>query len=123
MSYSRWSNSVWYTFWTSISEDTQFKLPTKRLKNNQVFEICDLQNYYISYRELDELGVDVVVDQVKKFYSKSNSEEEFEELKGYLLAFMDDVDDHFKWKNFFKYEWYYPFRNKIIFWYRSKTVK
>ncbi len=136
MSYSRWSNSVWYTFWTSMSEDTQFKLPTKRLKNNQVFEICDLQNYYVSYRELDELGVDVVVDQVKKFYSdelqwfkteekykKTVTEEEFEELKGYLLAFIDDVDDHFKWKNFFKYEWYYPFRNKIIFWYRDKFKK
>mgnify|MGYP000961934820 FL=1 len=121
-----------------MSEDTQFKLPIKRLKNNQVFEICDLMSYYVTYGELYDIGVDNVIKEIKSFYSKSYdltlmgdkvpfkkdvTKEEFEELKGYLLAFMDDIDDHFKWKNFFKYEWYYPFRNKIIFWYRDKFKK
>lgn len=150
MSYSRWSTSTWYTFWTSLSESTEFKLPTQRLKNNQIFEICDLPSCHISYEELDELGVDRVIQTVKEFYShpypgtifkgrneetkelefeqctypaKNPTEEELEELKEYLLEFMYDVDDHFKWKNFFLYEWYYPVRNKIVFWYRNKFKK
>ena len=134
MSYSRWSNSVWYTFWTSFSEDTKFKLPTKRLKNNQYFEICDLQSYHVSYGEIDEIGIDNVIKEIKYYYSKSYNisimgeetvfkkdvtEEEWNELKGYLLAFVDDIDEHFQWNTFFKYEWYYPVRNKIYFFIRK----
>lgn len=137
MSYSRWSTSVWYTFWTWSGSD-EFTFPTQSRKNKQTFEICDLMSYYVNYGELDDIGVDNAIKEIKSFYSKSYdltlmgdkvpfkkdvNEEEFEELKGYLLAFIDDVDDHFKWKNFFKYEWYYPFRNKIIFWYRDKFKK
>lgn len=137
MSYSRWSNSVWYTFWTWSGSD-EFTFPTQSRKNKQTFEICDLMSYCVTYGELDDIGVDNAIKEIKSFYSKSYdltlmgeevpfkkdvTEEEFEELKGYLLAFMDDVDDHFKWKNFFMYEWYYPARNKIKFWYRDKFKK
>lgn len=133
MAYSRWSSSVWYTFWT-WSGDTEFKFPTQKLKNTQTFEICDMVSYYVTYEELDELGVDIVIDQIREFYSKPYkleffktqdtfkkdvTEEELEELKGYLLKFMDDVDKHFKWKEFFKYEWYYPIRNKIKLWFKK----
>lgn len=140
MSYSRWGTSVWYTYWTSYSEETNFKLPTKRLKNNQVFEICDLNPYYVRYEELTRLGVDKIVQLVKEHYlkdyetnmfdgfdedkepiytkrvieGKEYTEEQLNELKGYLNQFIEDVDEHFKWKNFFRYEWYYPIRNKII---------
>lgn len=124
MSYSRWSNSVWYTFWTWNGEGDEFTFPTQSRKNTQTFEICDLVTYYVTYGELDELGVDIVIDQIREFYSKQYkwslgdykkdvTEEELEELKGYLLQFMNDIDDHFRWKNYFKYEWYYPLRNKI----------
>lgn len=128
MSYSRWSNSTWYTFWTSHSEDMQFKIPTQRLKNNQIFEICDMVSYHVSYEELDELGVDIVIEQVQKFYSKSYdlswfknqetfkkdvTQEDLEELKTYLIRFMDDVDGHFRAKNFIMNEWIYPIKYKI----------
>ena len=127
MSYSRWSNSVWYTFW-SYSGNTEYKLPTKKLKNSQTFEICNLVSYCVTYGKLDDIGVDNVIKEIMLHYSKSYpitlmgkesvfeehyTEEEYEELKGYLLEFIADVDDHFKWKNFFRYEWYYPIRNKI----------
>lgn len=129
MSYSRWSTSIWYTFWTSMSESSEFKWPTTRLKENQFFEICDLvSSYHISYGELSKLGVDGVIEEVRNFYSNSHkvrilgeeemfkkeyTDEEFDELKIYLLEFMRDVDEHFKWKNFFRYEWYYPVRNWV----------
>lgn len=133
MAYSRWSNSIWYTFW-SWSGDTEFKFPTQKLKNAQTFEICDMVSYYVTYEELDELGVDIVIDQIRKHYSivyavngsldketifkKEFTEDDLEELKGYLWQFMDDIDKHFTWKEFFKYEWYYPIRNKIKSWFR-----
>jgi hypothetical protein len=127
MSYSRWSASIWYTFW-AFSGDTSFKLPTKKLKNSQVFEICDFPSYCVTYGELMNNGLFDTLDDIKKFYSKdhlydvnSNSvykaknptNEEMDELCMYLIRFIEDVDDHFKWFNFFKYEWYYPLRNKI----------
>ena len=140
MSYSRWSTSVWYTFWTSFSEEMNFKLPTKRLKNNQVFEICDFNPYYVRYEELTRLGKDKIVQLVKEHYlkdyestmfdgfdedkkpiytkhvieGKEYTEDQLNELKGYLNKFIEDVENHFKWKNFFRYEWYYPIRNKIV---------
>lgn len=141
MAYSRWSTSVWYTFWTSSwSEEMNFKLPTKRLKKNQVFEICSFNPYYIRYDDLVRLGSDKITQLVEEHYKKESyhdiidgkdtngefiykktkingklySEEELGELKEYLNKFIKDVDDHFKWKNFFLYEWYYPMRNKII---------
>ena len=135
MSYSRWSTSTWYTFWSAFGESTEYKLPTKRLKNNQCMEICDFPSYFIYYGKFKEIGMDGLILDIKKTFSepvsyknldakaKNPTEEEIEELKGYILRFIDDVDDHFKWKNFFMYEWYYPSRNKIIFWYRDKFKK
>ena len=35
------------------------------------------------------------------------------ELQLYLARFTRDVDDHFRFWTFMKYEWYYPFRSKI----------
>ena len=127
MAYSRFSNSTWYTFWRCV-ESTEFKLPTKKLKNQQVFEICDFPSYCVTYEELTSNGLFETLDDIKKFYSRDHSygvdpdsvykaknptNEEMQELGVYLIKFVEDVDDHFKWINFFKYEWYYPLRNKI----------
>ena len=38
---------------------------------------------------------------------------DLEELSGYLDTFIDDIDEHFRWVNFFKCEWWYPFRNEV----------
>ena len=122
MAYSRWGNSRWYTYW---SEQTpiHFKLPTKRLKRKQVFQIEDFCSYSFTYGELEDLGMGMIWNRIKTFYwhdhedckikAKKPSEAEMRELIGYVEQWRADVDDHFKLINFFKHEWYIPLRNKI----------
>jgi hypothetical protein len=139
MAYSRFSNSVWYTFWTATSPRGIFK------KKDQLFEICDAHSYYVTYREIVK-DIDQVLSDVKKFYSedrpgkifdhvdaetnkfvyvdwvypaKNPTNEELEELRGYMLAFVQDVDEHFMPLNYAKYEWYYPVRNELVKWMSS----
>jgi hypothetical protein len=116
MAYSRWSYSVWYTFWTSMaSPEITFKLPTKKLKDAQSFEICDYPSYTISYGELKSKGLRRIIKEVESFYKdkKITTFSDYTELRWYLIQFMDDIDEHFKWHNFFLHEWYYPIRNSI----------
>lgn len=124
MSYSRWSNSCWYTFWSSNgSVDLEYKWPTKNNKRNQAFEICDSPCYYLLYAEIEDKSIDDIIKDIQTFYTESKSDEfetvkvwtpeEWEELKGYILEFKKDIDEHFKFWNFMEYEWYYPLRNKI----------
>ena len=82
-----------------------------------------------------------ILEEVKEFYSKSYevnlltsfdenknpiytlqnttvnipTKEELTELKTYLINFKEDIDNHFKFWNFMKFEWYYPIRNKFFF--------
>lgn len=122
MSYSRWGNSTWYTFWTSSSPGGFFR------KKEQIFEICDIPSYLVTYREIVE-DVDGVIARVKEFYSKPHegsifsgrneetgklefepctweaknpSDEELEELKGYMLKFVEDVDEYYTPLNWIK---------------------
>lgn len=114
MSYSRWSNSVWYTFWTTDSDSMEYKFPTKKLKYNQIFQICDSPSYYITYGDLMTKDINSILQEVKELYKdKKPTEDELYELSEYLMKFIDDINDHFKWYNFFLYEWYYPLRNKL----------
>jgi hypothetical protein len=114
MSYSRWSNSVWYTYWSDSSEGTKYRLPTKKLKYNQVFAICDFPSYNITYGDLMTKDLYTIIQEVREYYKEKNpTNKELDELVDYLMRFVDDVNDHFKWKNFFMYEWYYPLRNKL----------
>ena len=150
MSYSRFGSSVWYTFWSSAFEsETRLKLPTKKLKNQQVFEICDFPSYYITYGEIKRNGITKIIHEVREFYSKEHKKEgpsflvtdclgsfvevtyspknpsikELQELETYLYAFVDDVDTHFELFNFFYYEWYITIRNRISWWYRDNFKK
>jgi len=147
MSYSRWSNSTWYTFWSATTV-TNYKWPTKKLKRQQIFEICDFPSFTFTYGELEEEGIKKISSKIRKFYNKSHngkllkewdenrkpiyqdtvysakkpSGEEIRELIGYINEWREDVDRHFKFTTFMKYEWYYPIRNKIIrLW--KKTLK
>jgi hypothetical protein len=119
MAYSRWSNSYWYTFWSSRSEtETQFKWPTKQLKRKQVFEICDMRPFFISYGDLEDDGLGKIINRVKRFYKRTRpnnkpTEEQLRELMDYIEEWRKDVDRHFKFSTFMLYEWYYPIRNKI----------
>lgn len=145
MSYSRWYNSTWYTFWSaSTGVTSEYKWPTKKLKRDQIFEICDFPSYYLTYGELEDKGMYGVMSDIRKFYNKPHNgqifshweeleggrkkpayqdtvypakeptEEEIRELMGYIAEWREDVDRHFKFTTFMKYEWYYPIRNKII---------
>jgi hypothetical protein len=132
MSYSRFSNSVWYTFWNSSSPKGINK------KKEQIFEICDFPSYYVTYQQIVD-DVDKVIYEVNEYYNKEHngqifdgigedgkfkyiphvwgpkniSKEELQELKEYMLQFVNDVDEHFKFFNYIKYEVYYPIRNLI----------
>ena len=124
MSYSRWGQSRWYTYW---AEDTpiHFKLPTRRLKRRQVFVISDFPSYFLSYGDLEDKGMGLVWDEIRQFYwrehpytklppAKKPSETEMQELMVYIQQWRQDVDEHFKLSFFLKYEWYFPLRNKIL---------
>lgn len=113
MVYNRWNNrSVWYCLWANRGLSTQFKLPTKKLKDKQLFEIYDSPRYFISYGEIKEKGLGHVLDDVRSYYKhKKPNEEQLMEIMGYINKFVDDVDKHFKPINFYKIEWLYPIKH------------
>jgi hypothetical protein len=113
MSYSRWSNSRWYTFYTStFSEETELKFPTKNLKNNQYFEICDDPSLYFSYGDIKHLGMENILLEVKLRFIES-SDDELSELEGYIERFINDIDEQFKLKNFFYDNWYLVIKREL----------
>ena len=143
MSYSRWSTSVWYTFWAATT-DLRYKWPTNKLKRSQVFQICDMPSFHLTYGELQDKGMYSVLEEIKAFYNKDHSGDMFVgfvdgvatyepmnyvakepnakemlELIEYIRRWEEDVDNDFKLRNFIKYEWYYPLRNKFIFKYKK----
>jgi hypothetical protein len=105
MSYSRWGNSCWYTYWSCASGDD---------RDNQVFEICDFaRSHQFTYRELST-QMDECIEQVKQkdlkkvtgkflknwdegiyeeveYETVERPEREYEELKTYMQAFCEDV--------------------------------
>lgn len=114
MSYSRWSNSIWYTFWTTASPNN------KRI--DQLFEICDFPQLLFTYSQLTE-DLDKCISEVKEFYSKEHpgkilsdfkrdeegkletvykdtiykaknpTDEQLEELRKYFKRFIRDVQE------------------------------
>ena len=110
MSYSRWGNSFWYTYWAN-SEN-------KHDKNEQLFEICDMAGpLNFKYSEIKQ-DIDRCLEVVQTFYKKekeveyiipndhskstkvktksySLNEETLEELRSYMLRFLEDVDNTF----------------------------
>ena len=147
MSYSRWWNSTWYTYWSSMTgSETQYKWPTKKLKRAQAFDICDFPSYTLFYGELEDDGLALTISKIRQFYfkphkgeifkewdenkkpiyqdtvwpAKNPTEDEIRELMGYIQKWREDVDRHFKFNTFMLYEWYYPIRNKIIRLWKNK---
>ena len=70
-------------------------------------------------------GVDPESNKLKYvdwvYPAKNPTDEEMEELKGYMLTFVQDVDEHYKPITYFKHTYYYPIHNKIVRWYRKLT--
>jgi hypothetical protein len=86
MSYSRWSDSVWYTFWDAYNSG--------ETKNTQVFNICDFRgDLYFTYSELknDLVGC---LSKVGTTFPETTPEELLE-LKTYMLWFIADVEQDY----------------------------
>ena len=79
MSYSRWSNSFWYTYYVcSYSYE----------RDEQAFDICGVRCFY--YKELKE-NKESALTEVKKLCPEA-TEKELQELKGYMEEFLVDVE-------------------------------
>lgn len=80
MSYSRWSNSAWYTFWGSTKSNK---------RNEQQFEICTLAVF--TYEELKN-DLEKCIDKVKELTAHApHTAWEYDELRGYMKNFIEDV--------------------------------
>ena len=84
MSYSRYSGSVWYTFWAvapyGVAED----------RDNALFEICEvLQVTAGQIRQDVDAAVKLVVDSP---YCPFIGPDDVAELRAYMLEFLADVD-------------------------------
>lgn len=114
MAYSRWTNSRWYTYWSSASPSDHLNK-----KQWQKFVICDFyKDLEFTYKQLS-LDIDKALNEACDYHSKSKtvksvladladsdleekplpvSQAERDELKGYMLQFLKDVDDEFEKK-------------------------
>lgn len=138
MSYSRFGDSTWYTYWSASGTDCKFKWPTKKLKNEQVFEICDFPSFSFTYGKLQKVGMRGILSKISKFYSKPHTGQVFESWKGdrpmytdtvfeaknpsteeltelmeYIRKWENDINLHFAFFTFIRFEWWYPIRNNI----------
>lgn len=78
MSYSRWGNSIWYTYWAQGSTDK---------KEDQVFNIQGMTNFTYNQIQYDLDKCLATVDQYAQF-----TRDEIQELKGYMSMFVQDMD-------------------------------
>ena len=85
MSYSRWSNSVWYTFWT-VADDGAATM------DGQTFDVdCRAQATYGEMAEDFKRTLDLLISEVDRETDNPTTAAEREELAGYMRAFMADV--------------------------------
>lgn len=82
MSYSRWSNSVWYTIWDARGGE---KL------EDQWFTVYDENTF--TYAELKKLGTEACAYSCN---AGSYTHEQYQELIGYMSSFMEDCELQFK---------------------------
>jgi len=100
MSYSRWHNSYWYTFWQYQEEPED--------RDTAIFSICCVVSF--TAKELRD-DIDACIEIVKgmvetkleenpkdmeyEFDREDGVEPDYEELKGYMKRFLRDVDEEF----------------------------
>lgn len=87
MSYSRWSNSNWYSFWSSLS-------PTKD-KNDQLLSLWYVGNDNtpnFSYKLLKNMDP---ITQLQGYYKSQLSLDDIEEARKIIEMFIDDVDEDY----------------------------
>lgn len=86
MSYSRWSNSYWYTFHSAYSAPFD--------RDKQIFEICNVIKF--TWRQLVNARsacLEIVKDLCKEIYQpdRQPSEKDIKELEGYMIEFISDI--------------------------------
>lgn len=86
MSYSRWSNSYWYTFHSACSPPLD--------RNNQIFEVCYITQftwYELVHKRRECLAI--VKEKCKEVYKLGwqPTDEEMKELEGYMIEFISDI--------------------------------
>lgn len=86
MSYSRWGGSYWYTFWDSVTDS---------------FEICGIKNIgYFSLKNDIDGCINSLRYQLEKIdkdkLSGLPTEEEYQELKLYMLRFIKDFEEEYR---------------------------
>lgn len=92
MSYSRWFNSYWYTFWEYTDSDK---------KEDQRLNIDIIKSY--TYKEIKKNKKKVLKDikeRCKKNYNKDNQplKRNWVELECILDEFLEDVDNDERYK-------------------------
>lgn len=80
MSYSRWSNSVWYTFY-AVSSSME--------KEDQIFEVCSVASF--TYKQIKE-DIEGCLDEVSKI-EPDVSADNMGELREYMDFFIKDVEE------------------------------
>ena len=117
MAYTRFSDSTWYTYWsTEQSKKTQFKLPNKKLKNGQYLEIIGPNiTTGFTYGDLLKKGLGQILDEIRNGCEKGKlpTAAQFHELIHVIDKFEADLNQHFRFWTFMRYEWWLPIRNKI----------
>ena len=83
MSYSRWSNSEWYTYWC-MSNAHEI-----RDMDNELFEVCAVHTF--TYRELKD-DIENCLVTVKEKCPEGN----LDELRGYMEEFVADVEEEYE---------------------------
>ena len=94
MSYSRWTNSLWYTYWLAGDVDS---------KEDEMFDICTVKILKYSemkdniYGAIASVRQAIIDDKMDPEYKKKLlSDEALEELRGYMEQFISDVDEEYK---------------------------
>jgi len=87
MIYSRWGPSRWYTFWANRDDET---------RDNALFEVCSIVTFTAA--ELRDKR-EWCLRETKRLAELQSGwpvkDEEFDELRGYMLNFVADVDTHY----------------------------
>lgn len=86
MSYSRWSNSHWYTYWSTTSDPN--------INGRQIMTFCSAgengEPIDFTYSEL-AASTDIALDRLRREHPNA-TEEEYAEAKELFAAFIWDVE-------------------------------
>ena len=93
MAYSRWSNSRWYTYWSSSSSS-----PLKKI--TQVLRVHGITDFNYAELKKDKQKCLDSLQEICRGYASPPTAEDIEDMSKIFDRFIADVDKHFqeKWK-------------------------